>query len=94
MSYAKEIDRLAEAVEAGQDLYEAVAASRYVNLPRRFREWMDETMYPDEAYLYLEVLGEPDLAPPPVVCFFSMVCDLREALDSRNPGVPIRMRLA
>lgn len=94
MSYAREIERLAQAVEAGQCLYEAVAASRYVNQPRRFREWMNETMYPDEADMYLEALGEQELASPPVMCFFAMVCDLREALDNRMPGVEFRMRVA
>ena len=94
MSYASEIERLARAVEAGQGLYEAVAASRYVNQPLRFRECMDETMYPDEADMYLEALGESELPCPPVMCFFAMVCDLREALDNRMTGVEFRMRVA
>lgn len=90
-TYVNEIDRIVTQVRAGRCVYEAVAASRYVNQPRLFVECMNETMYPDECSFHMDLHADGHLSLSPAVCFFALVCDVREALDSLTPVAELRL---
>ena len=90
LPYEAEVERIADEVEDGIDLYSMVQASDYTQDERLFRDAMDSTMFPDA---YIELVKGRRLRMDdrtlwmllaPTVVFFALCADVRWVVAERE----------